>query len=199
MRSTSSRIPNHPSSRSPTSPTVTATGSRRQESISTSTTPQSMPTSAMCGSITGATPRARERVPVVANITTGNKKEVAYASDLAGNVNTSAPVHIYNNNLVYFNDSVARILCRPGPDKDGAVRRLLDRQAFTLTGPNAWMTAPTLGELNKTITGGSNVTLDCRKTTRSPRAPCRHLSASTQRHPAPLTLPSKCRTSPTQP
>ena len=38
------------------------------------------------------------------NLSVGNLEMVASASDLAGNVNTSTPVHIYNNNLAYFDD-----------------------------------------------------------------------------------------------
>ncbi|WP_292489701.1 Ig-like domain-containing protein [Methanoculleus sp. 10] len=96
-------------------------------------------------------------------IATGNKEMVACASDLAGNIGYSAPVHIYNNNLVYFNDSSLGSFAGLDLTKTALYDVFSTAKAFTLTGPNKWVTVPTLGELNKTITAGSNVTLDNRK------------------------------------
>lgn len=100
---------------------------------------------------------------VVANISTGNKNVVACASDLAGNIGYSAPIHIYNNNLVYFDDPSLGSFAGLDLTKTALYDVFSTARAFTLTGPNAQMTAPTLGRLDKTLTGGSNVTLDCRK------------------------------------
>ena len=96
-------------------------------------------------------------------IATGNKEMVAYASDLAGNVNTSAPVHIYNNNLAYFDDPSLGSFAGLDLTKTTLYDVFSTAKAFTLTGPNKWVTVPTLGQLDKTITAGSNVTLDNRK------------------------------------
>ena len=100
---------------------------------------------------------------LVANITAGNKEEVAYAVDRAGNVGNSTPVHIYNNNLVYFNDSSLGSFAGLDLTKTALYDVFSTARAFTLYGPDAWMTAPKIGELNKTITNGSNVIIDCRK------------------------------------
>ena len=100
---------------------------------------------------------------VVANISTGNKNVVACASDLAGNIGYSAPIHIYNNNLVYFDDPSLGSFAGLDLTKTALYDVFSTARAFTLTGPNAQMTAPTLGRLDKTLTGGSNVTIDCRK------------------------------------
>jgi len=100
---------------------------------------------------------------IVLTIPTGNKEMVAYASDLAGNVNTSAPVHIYNDNLVYFNDSTLGSFAGLDLTKTALYDVFSTARAFTLTGPNAQMTAPTLGRLDKTLIPGSNVTIDCRR------------------------------------
>jgi hypothetical protein len=100
---------------------------------------------------------------VVANISTGNKNVVACASDLAGNIGYSAPIHIYNNNLVYFDDPSLGSFAGLDLTKTALYDVFSTARAFTLTGPNAQMTTPTLGELNKTLVPGSNVTIDCRK------------------------------------
>jgi len=100
---------------------------------------------------------------IVLTIPTGNKEMAACASDLAGNVNTSAPVHIYNNNLAYFDDPSLGSFAGLDLTKTALYDVFSTARAFTLTGPNAQMTAPTLGRLDKTLTGGSNVTIDCRK------------------------------------
>jgi hypothetical protein len=96
-------------------------------------------------------------------IATGNKEMVASASDLAGNIGYSAPVHIYNNNLAYFDDPSLGSFAGLDLTKTALYNVFTTAKAFTLTGPNAQMTVPTLGQLDKSITGGSNVTLDNRK------------------------------------
>jgi len=93
----------------------------------------------------------------------GNLEMAAYAVDLAGNVNTSAPVHIYNNNLVYFDDPSLGSFAGLDLTKTALYDVFSTAKVFTLTGPNAQMTAPTLGRLDKTLIPGSNVTIDCRK------------------------------------
>jgi len=93
----------------------------------------------------------------------GNKELAAYASDLAGNIGSSAPVHIYNNNLVYFDDPSLGSFAGLDLTKTALYDVFSTAKAFTLTGPNAQMTAPKLGQLDKNITAGSNVTFDNRK------------------------------------
>ncbi|MDD4455296.1 MAG: hypothetical protein PHI67_08315, partial [Candidatus Methanomethylophilaceae archaeon] len=93
----------------------------------------------------------------------GNLEMAAYARDLAGNVGNSTPVHIYNNNLVYFNDSSLGSFAGLDLTKTALYDVFSTAKAFTLFVPNAQMTAPTLGRLDKTLTGGSNVIIDCRK------------------------------------
>ncbi|HQD27319.1 MAG TPA: Ig-like domain-containing protein, partial [Methanoculleus thermophilus] len=93
----------------------------------------------------------------------GNKELAAYASDLAGNIGSSAPVHIYNNNLVYFDDPSLGSFAGLDLTKTALYDVFSTAKAFTLTGPNAQMTAPKLGQLDKSITAGSNVTFDNRK------------------------------------
>ena len=100
---------------------------------------------------------------IILTIPTGNKDPVAYAQDLAGNVNTSAPVHIYNNNLAYFDDPSLGSFAGLDLTKTALYDVFSTAKAFTLTGPNAQMTMPTLGRLDKSITAGSNVILDNRK------------------------------------
>jgi hypothetical protein len=100
---------------------------------------------------------------IVLTIPTGNKEMVAYAVDRAGNVNTSAPVHIYNNNLAYFDDPSLGSFAGLDLTKTALYDIFSTARAFTLSGPNKQMTVPTLGQLDKSITGGSNVTLDNRK------------------------------------
>jgi len=97
------------------------------------------------------------------NITTGNKERAAYARDLAGNVNNSAPVHIYNNNLAYFDDPTLGSFAGLDLTKTALYNIFDTAKSIVLTGSNAKMTLPTLGQLDKGITGGSNVTLDYRK------------------------------------
>lgn len=99
----------------------------------------------------------------IANISTGNKKVVAYAEDRAGNIGNSTPVHIYNNNLVYFNDPSLGSFAGLDLTTTALYDIFSTARSFILTGPNAQMSMPALGQFDKTITGGSNVTIDCRK------------------------------------
>ena len=99
----------------------------------------------------------------IANISTGNKKVVAYAEDRAGNIGNSTPVHIYNNNLVYFNDPSLGSFAGLDLTTTALYDIFSTARSFILTGPNAQMPMPALGQFDKTITGGSNVTIDCRK------------------------------------
>ncbi len=97
------------------------------------------------------------------NLPVGNLEMAAYAYDHAGNVNASAPVHIYNNNLVYFDDPSLGSFAGLDLTNTALYDVFSTARAFTLTGPNAEMTAPKIGRLDKTLTGGSKVTLDNRK------------------------------------
>ncbi|KUK99745.1 MAG: PKD domain-containing protein, partial [Methanomicrobiales archaeon 53_19] len=93
----------------------------------------------------------------------GNKELAAYARDLAGNIGSSELVHIYNNNLVYFDDPSLGSFAGLDLTKTALYDVFSTAKAFTLTGPNAQMTAPKIGQLDKNITPGSNVTFDNRK------------------------------------
>ncbi|UUX92321.1 PKD domain-containing protein [Methanoplanus endosymbiosus] len=96
-------------------------------------------------------------------MTYGNKNDMAYANDLAGNVNTSASFHIYNDYLAYFNDSSLGKFAGIDLSTLSMYDVFTNANVFALSGPNDQITAPTLGEFDKTVTGGSNVTLDDRK------------------------------------
>jgi hypothetical protein len=98
-----------------------------------------------------------------ADVTIGNLEMVAYAEDLAGNIKASAPVHIYNNNLVYFDDPSLGSFAGLDLTKTALYDVFATAKAFTLIGPDKWMTSPKIGEIKKAIIPGSNVKLDyCR-------------------------------------
>jgi len=100
---------------------------------------------------------------VIANILTGNKEMVAYAEDRAGNIGNSTPVHIYNNNLAYFDDPSLGSFAGLDLTKTALYDTFSTARDFNLSGPNAQMTMPNIGRLDKTIITDSNVTLDNRR------------------------------------
>ena len=111
--------------------------------------------------VTNTSKQSSGIIPIT--MTYGNKNDMAYASDLAGNVNTSAPFHIYNDYIAYFDDPTLGSFAGLDLTTLSLYDVFENAKVFTLTGPDSQANTPALGQFDKLITGGSNVTLDNRK------------------------------------
>jgi len=96
----------------------------------------------------------------------GNIDARISARDSAGNVNTSAPFHIYNNYVAYITDPSLGTIAGLNMAKT-SVYDIFNgtAKAITISGAPDAIVFPTLGEFNKTIVEGSTVVADNRKNT----------------------------------
>jgi hypothetical protein len=96
--------------------------------------------------------------------TLGNRDAYVYAVDRAGNRGQSAPFHLYNNYLAYFNETSAGTFAGLDLTKTATYNYFEPSvaRAITISGQSGSMNLPTLGTFEKTVISGSNVTVDNR-------------------------------------
>ena len=98
--------------------------------------------------------------------TIGNIEARIFAMDNAGNINSSAPFHIYNNYIAYITDPSLGTLAGLDMTKT-SVYDIFNgtAKAITISGAPDAIVFPTLGVFNKTIVEGTTVVADNRKNT----------------------------------
>ena len=116
------------------------------------------------GSASSTSPDGNLVYGVAQGNTLGNRDAYVYAVDRAGNRGQSAPFHLYNNYLAYFNETSAGTFAGLDLTKTATYNYFEPSvaRAITISGQSGSMNLPTLGTFEKTVISGSNVTVDNR-------------------------------------